>query len=266
MQKSLSQLEKIAWRAVEAGEKIALKFFDYNAVNGYSYKPHHDPVTSADFATNNEVIRVLKKFAPDIPIVSEEGADLEEAEAGEPPLAWALDPIDGTTNFIGRIPLWGISLALLEYGEPLLGVIALPSLRQKYSAIRGQGARMDKNRLQVSKTKPLKESLALMCYGYRTKDALRGASIISAFKTKVRAERVLGAAVIEASWVAAGRADFAILQGVHVWDVAAGALLVREAGGRAVNFQGQDWTWQEKNIIFSNPQLLPTVLKVIDHD
>jgi myo-inositol-1(or 4)-monophosphatase len=266
MQKTLTQLEKIAWRAVEAGEKTALKFFDYRTVNGYSYKPHHETVTSADFATNNEIIRVLKKFTPDIPILSEEGADLEETEAGEPPLAWALDPIDGTTNFIGRIPLWGISLALLEYGEPLIGAIALPSLKQKYSAVRGQGARMDKTHLHVSKTKPLKESLALMCYGYRTKDALQGASIISAFKTKVRAERVLGAAVIEASWVAAGRADFAVLQGAHVWDVAAGALLVREAGGAAVNFQGHAWTWQEKNIIFSNPQLLPIILKTINHD
>lgn len=247
-----------------AGEKTALKFFDYLAADGYSYKKHRETVTQADFATNDAIIRVLKKLTPDIPIISEEGADLKESDAATTPLVWALDPIDGTTNFIGRIPLWGISLALLEYSEPLLGLVTLPSLKHRYHAERGRGAWMDQHRLRVSKTKSLKESLALICYGYRTQDARKGASIISAFKTKVRAERVLGAAVVEASWVAAGRADFSVLQGIHVWDAAAGALLVREAGGEAANFQGQNWTCKDRNIIFSNPQLLSAVLKVID--
>ncbi|MBU1032963.1 MAG: inositol monophosphatase family protein [Patescibacteria group bacterium] len=264
MPKSLPSLQKIAWRAIENGEKIALRFFDYLAPNGYSYKEHNETVTEADLATNGAIIRVLKQLTPDIPIISEEGADLKEEEAPETPFAWVLDPIDGTTNFIGRLPLWGISLALLRNGEPVVGAITLPSLKQKYHALFGEGAWMGRHRLHVSKTKSLKESLGLICYGYRKMDATKGVSILHAFTNKARAKRMLGTAVVEASWVAAGRADFSILQGVHAWDVASGALLVREAGGKVVNFKGEEWSSQDKDIVFSNPHILRSVLKTLN--
>jgi len=259
----------VARRAVAAGERIALQSFSYERTNGYSLKSPGQIVTKADLTTNVAVQRVLNRLTPEIPVVSEEGGTLDERDASRVPLCWALDPIDGTTNFTARIPLWGISLALLSHGEPIVGAITLPSLGHYYFATRGSGAWMKLQRekttfrLHVSRTSNPRDAIALLCHGGKLKDIRKGLSTISALGTQVRSERVLGAAVIEALWVAAGRVDFSILQGVHVWDVAAGALMVREAGGKVVTYKGEPWSCDDDEIVFSNAKILPAILKII---
>lgn len=252
----------IARTAISAGEENALRHFDYRATNGYSYKAHGEIVTPVDNAVNGAVRKSLGRLTPGIPVCSEEGGDISEQQIAKAELAWALDPIDGTTNFAARIPLWGISLALLYHGEPVVGFISLPALRQRYHAVLGEGSFMGEHRLMASKTSKLHESLGLMCYGYLGKHIGKGVRMIARFSKRVRSERVLGAAVVDAAWVAAGRADFSILEGVHAWDVAAGALLVREAGGRALNGHGKRWEPGDEEIIFSNAKLSATVLSL----
>jgi myo-inositol-1(or 4)-monophosphatase len=253
----------IARTAVQAGEKEALRRYNVNHASTYGYKQHKEIVTDADTAVNKTVIGVLKKLTPTILICSEEGADLPRNELAKTDLAWVLDPIDGTTNFVARLPLWGISLALMRRGEPIVGFISLPPLKHRYHAVKGGGAWFGNERLRVSETKKFEESIGLLCYGYEQSDIDRGLRAIARVTKKVRSVRRLGAAVIEATWVASGRADFTVLHGAKPWDVAAGVLLVTEAGGRAVNLRGKDWTTKDQNLIMTTPKLLPLILKCL---
>jgi myo-inositol-1(or 4)-monophosphatase len=254
----------VAWTAVRAGEKEAMRLYDVNHASAYGYKKNREIVTRADMRVNKTVIRALKKLTPDIPVCSEEGADIGPSKIADAELAWLLDPIDGTTNYAARLPLWGISLALMRRGEPIIGVISLPPLKHRYHAIKGGGAWFGKHRLHVSGTKLLSESVSLLCFGYGDADIRQGLHVIKRVADKVRAMRRLGAAVIESAWIASGRADFTILNGVKPWDVGAGALLVREAGGKAVNLKGGDWTSKDADIVMTAPKLLRSVLKLLD--
>jgi myo-inositol-1(or 4)-monophosphatase len=253
----------IAWKAIAVGEKEALRHYDLNHVSTYGYKKHKEIVTQTDKRVNEVIIRVLKKLTPDIPILSEEGADIDKKDLEKTELAWVLDPIDGTTNFAARLPLWGISLALTQYGKPIIGVISLPSLKHRYHAIKGGGAWFGKERLHVSKTTNFKESFGLMCFGYLDGEIDRGLKDIAKVTKEIRSVRRLGAAVIESIWVASGRADFTVLHGAKPWDVAAGILLTTEAGGKATNTQGEPWTPKDNNLILTGPKLLPAILKTL---
>ncbi len=252
----------IAEAAVRAGERASLPYFNASHLSS-SFKAHREIVTKGDLASNHAVMSVLKKKTPTIPVCSEEGGDITKEQLTRTNLAWVLDPIDGTSNFSARLPLWGISLALVVDGEPLIGVIALPSLKQRYHAVRGNGAWMGTQRLSISQTKTLSDAVAFMCYGYRNEEQRRGIRIINTFAPRVQTARRLGAAVIEAAWVATGHADISILDGVRPWDVAAGALLVREAGGDVKTFSGREWTIADPDIIFTAPKLTASVVKIL---
>lgn len=253
----------IAKKAIATGEREALRSFDYNRTSMFDFKQYKEIVTSADQSTNQAVIKALDGLTPNIPVCSEEGADIDRRELCDTELAWVLDPIDGTTNYAARLPLWGISLALMRNGEPIVGVITIPNLKQRYHAIKGGGAWLGRHRLRVSKTKNIEESLGLLCYGYSTNEIRAGLASMNTFTKIARATRRLGAAVIEAAWVASGRADFSILYGPKPWDVGAGSLLVREAGGKTTNLVGDAWTPDDKNIILANANILPAVLKIL---
>jgi myo-inositol-1(or 4)-monophosphatase len=256
------RLLAIAEAAVRAGERAALPYFETLHLQT-AFKKHREIVTKGDTSSNHAIISVLRKKTPSIPICSEEGADITADQLGHADIAWVLDPVDGSSNFSARLPLWGISLALVVEGEPLIGVISLPSLKQRYHAVRGNGAWMGTQRLRVSKTKTLRDAVVFMCYGYRTEACHRGIRMINAFGPRVQTVRRLGTAVIEASWVANGHADVSILDGIHPWDVAAGALLVREAGGKALTFSGREWTIMDPDIIFTTPKLAAQVVRIL---
>jgi myo-inositol-1(or 4)-monophosphatase len=257
------RLLAIAVKAVRAGERAALAHFGPERMEASALKKHREIVTKGDTASNAAIIKVLKKMTPSIPICSEEGADIKADKLAKIDVAWVLDPVDGTSNYSVRLPLWGISLALISNGVPIVGVIALPCMNQLFTAIRGGGAWMGKRRLHVSRTKSLRDAVALMCYGYLDAERRRGMSISDRFTPHVHVARRLGAAVVESTWVASGRADFSILNGVHPWDVAAGALIVREAGGKVVTLSGRDWKISDADIIFAAPALIPAVLRTL---
>lgn len=252
-----------AWRAIRAGERVLLRRFNVNHTATYGYKKHREIVTEADERSNEAMMRVLRRWTPDIPILSEEGGTADAASAESADLAWILDPLDGTTNYAARLPLWGISLALARRGEPILGVISLPLLKQRYHAVKQRGAWMGRVRLRASKTKRLEEALGLMCYGSGEEHRRHHLRIDPTLTRSSRSTRRLGAAVVESTWVASGRADYSVLNGVHDWDVAAGSLLVTEAGGRAVTPEGRPWNMGERDIIMTAPGVAKAVLRLI---
>jgi len=257
------RLLEVALKAVRAGERASIARFSDQRMKPAGYKKHREIVTAGDMAANAAIIRLLKRATPSIPICSEEGADMPAKNLAKADLAWVLDPIDGTSNFAIRLPLWGISLALVVAGEPVIGVISLPVLGQTYASVRGAGAWMGKRRITVSSVRRLRDAVAFMCYGYRNEERRRGTRIADAFSPRVQVARRLGAAVVEATWVASGRADLSILSGVHPWDVAAGALLVREAGGKVLTTKGRDWTINDPDIVFATPNIVPEAMRVL---
>lgn len=260
MTKNEKRWLKIAWRAVRAGERVLLRRFNVNHTQKYGFKKYREIVTEADKRSNVAIMDILKRLSPGIPILSEEGGTINEKSAPRADLAWVLDPLDGTTNYAARLPLWGISLALVRRGVSVLGVISLPVLGHRYHAVKNHGAWMGQVRLRASKTRDLSDSIGLMCFGYDGGSYRRYRRIEPILTKKSRSTRKLGAAVVESTWVAAGRADYAILNGVHDWDVAAGTLLVTEAGGRAMSLKGKPWKMGEHDVVMSAPGLAAAVL------
>jgi myo-inositol-1(or 4)-monophosphatase len=256
-----AQLLAVAIKAIRQGEAALMKEFAPLHKEAYTFKPSHELVTRADLTSNVAIIRILKKLTPSIPVVSEEGGTLSEKEGAVAPLAWVLDPLDGTTNFTVRLPLWGISLALVQNGDPIIGVISLPLLKQRFHAVEGKGAWNGAHRIHVSKTKRLNLSTGLLCNGYRKNAVERYVRVEPALTRHSLSTRKLGAAVIEATWVASGFAEYSSLSGVHDWDVAAGALLVREAGGLSLTPDGEAWSLGEHDIVMCAPGIAKAVIR-----
>ncbi len=247
-------LERIALEAMRAGERKLLARFKKLTPRDIGYKANREIVTNADRASNNAIIKILRRHTPEFDIISEESAPRRKSNC-----VWILDPLDGTTNFTVELPVWGISLACVCNHVIELGVISLPVLGERYLAKKGAGAwrivGKKKERLHVSKTREMRDAFGLLCAGYRKEEIRRGERTSSRLALVSRSVRRLGAAVVEAMWVATGRADYSILEGVHPWDVAAGALIVTEAGGDVTTPHGKPWTLHEPNILFSNPHL-----------
>lgn len=253
--------ESVGMEALLAGEQALMKRYGASKPDAYGYKAHREIVTAADAAANRAILAVLKRRTPEADILSEEGAPRRTSD-----WRWIVDPLDGTTNYTAHLPLWGVSIALEHHGRVVLGCISLPAMGKRYFAALGRGARSSIGRhvrqISVSSTSALKESLGLLCFGYRRNEKTRAMRIEPALAHGSRSIRRLGAAVVEAAWVASGLADYSILVGVRPWDVAAGALLVREAGGRVLTPAGNEWKLDDPDIVFVTPRLEKRILAV----
>jgi myo-inositol-1(or 4)-monophosphatase len=261
MNKNLTSYERVGMRALLAAERVLLKRFGIAKPDAYGYKAHREIVTAADSVANRAILTVLKKGTPGFDILSEEGSPRTRSD-----WRWIVDPLDGTTNYTAHLPLWGVSIALEHMGKVVLGLISLPAMNKRFLAVLHGGAwsldKRGRRRIKVSATRRLDESLGLLCFGYRRNEKVRAMKIEPALAYGSRSVRRLGSAVEEASWVASGLADYSILIGVKPWDVAAGALLVREAGGRVLTPKGAEWHIDDSDIVFVTPRIAKQVLKI----
>ncbi|MFH1077675.1 MAG: inositol monophosphatase family protein [Patescibacteria group bacterium] len=263
----LSPQESVGMTALLAAERVLLQLDVRSKNAAYGFKAHREIVTHADRAANRVILETLRKGTPDYDILSEEGSLRTRS-----PWRWIVDPLDGTTNYAARLPLWGISIALAYQGDVRLGLISLPALGERYVARKDGGAwrsfsgtkgqTTTLKRIHVSKVSALRDSLGLACFGYVAANKRALMSIEPTLAYRSRSIRHLGAAVIEASWVASGRADYSILTGVRPWDVAAGALLVREAGGRVLTPSGREWTLDHGRVLFVTPGVERSVVAI----
>lgn len=264
MPKTSSSPERVGLKALAAAERVLRTAFQTQKPSSFGYKANHEILTKADLAANRAILSILKRETPDFDILSEEGSPRKASTH-----RWIVDPLDGTTNFAAHLPLWGVSIALEVDGQVVLGLISLPVLGERYIARLGGGAwRFDgakkPERLHVSKTKILNNSLGLLCYGYRRIEKQLAIDIEPRLALASRSVRRLGSAVIEAAWVATGRADFSLIIGARPWDIASGTLLVREAGGSVVTPKGTNWTIADADVLFSAPAITKEALKRID--
>lgn len=198
-----------------------------------------DIVTAADTEAEAFIVRELRGKFPSHHIVGEEGGG-QGAAAGTAPYHWFVDPIDGTVNFASKLPHFCTSIALTTpEREPLLGVVCDPTRRELFTAVRGAGAKLNGQSLHVTGTTALIDAVVTSGFPYdKHSNPDNNLKEWAAFLLKIRGERRLGSAALDLCYVAAGRLDGYWKKDLKPYDVMAGLLLVREAGGRVTDYQG----------------------------
>lgn len=222
-----------------------------------------DLVTQADLAVEHDIRARIARHFPSHVFLGEEHE--QSAPTSASACRWIVDPIDGTTNFAHGLPLFCVSIALAVEGLVEIGVVYVPVLDELYTAERGQGARLNGRRIHVTGESSLIDSLLVTGFppqsGTRRADQL---ALFGAFMARARAVRRLGSAALDLAFVAAGRFDGFWEHSLHAWDVAAGALLVEEAGGRVTAFGGGPFDPFCQELVASNGVLHPQLVDVIE--
>ncbi len=213
------------------------------------YKGRHNLVTYVDKKAEAFLIEELSKILPGTGFIAEEDDQLERSDQ----FNWIVDPLDGTTNFIHKIPLFSISIALTEGDKTRLGVVYEINLKEAFYAWENGPAKLNGKIIQVSKTPLLDQSLLATGFPYFDYSLLDAYLLL--FKDMMqnsRGVRRLGSAAVDLAYVAAGRFDLFYEYGLNPWDVAAGAFIVQQAGGKVTTFNGKNNFLFGKEIIASN--------------
>jgi myo-inositol-1(or 4)-monophosphatase len=218
-------------------------------------------VTEADHATEEQIVRRLRELFPTHNILAEEQGGVTLDHPG--PL-WVIDPIDGTNNFAHNFPHVGLSLALLVEGEPLIGVIYDPLRDECFTARRGNGAMCNGTPIHVTATDQLIHALLATGFPYdRWSAAENNAEHVAHFLRRCQGIRRAGAAVLDLAYVACGRLDGFWELRLHPWDIAAGILIVEEAGGQVTDLDGGPPNLRDGNVVVSNGQIHAAMLRVL---
>jgi myo-inositol-1(or 4)-monophosphatase len=260
--------------AVEAG-KIQTRKFRSNL--SIQWKGVTDPVTEVDQACENLIVAGIRKAFPDHAIVGEEGGGQQGAAQATAPFTWIIDPLDGTVNYSHGLPTFAVSIGVWErgarvkkgklsdavLGAPLIGVVHAPALGDTFVAERGKGAFANGKRIHVSKqAKPLESVLASgFSYGAR----VSGENVREWMEvlTRFQAVRRMGSAALDLCFTAAGRFDGFWEYGLKPWDVAAGGLILEEAGGVVSNIQGKPYQMGKPGIVGTNGKLQKPLLATL---
>jgi myo-inositol-1(or 4)-monophosphatase len=241
--RDLRALRSIADRAARLGGEVVRSGIAERAAEE---KGAGDYVTQVDLSSEQAIAGFLERETPDIPILGEEEGGRGWDEGGLPdeePLLWVVDPLDGTTNFVHGFPAVGVSVALIDEGRPLAGAVHAPFLGETFIAARGEGAFAFRDgrepaRMGVSSRQP-DRAIVTTGFPYRQKGLLpRYLSVMNAALVAFEDLRRPGAASLDLAWVAAGIFEGFFELGLSAWDVAAGALLVEEAGGLVTDWDG----------------------------
>jgi myo-inositol-1(or 4)-monophosphatase len=212
-----------------------------------------DLVTEADKASEARILEILQDRVPEHPILSEE-TGMHENSAQE--YLWAIDPIDGTTNYAHQFPVCCVSIGLLRRGSPLLGVVYNPILNEFFHAVKGQGAFLNHVPLSVSRNETLNKCLLATGFAYQRRETPDNNYKEFCHMTNItQGVRRLGAAAIDLAYVAAGRLDGYWEQGLKIWDLAAGVLLVEEAGGKVSDYDGKALDLESGRVLASNGKI-----------
>lgn len=199
------------------------------------YKGVVNPVTEVDRRAETAIIAVLAERHPDDGLLTEEGSDADSASGRR----WVIDPLDGTVNYLHGIPHVGVSIALEDGDGPVVGVVLDVFRDEVFTAVRGEGARRDGSSIAVSPTDTLGRSLLVTGFPYDRRDhAGAYANVVAAVLERGQGVRRLGSAALDLAWVACGRFDGYWEVKLQPWDVAAGFLIVSEAGGTLSSSDG----------------------------
>lgn len=217
-----------------------------------------EAATRYDKVVDQLIIEGIKKDYPHHSLLTEESGFIQ----GDPDWLWIVDSLDGTGNFANFNPLFSVCIALVHKGELVLGTIYAPAIDEFYLAEKGDGAYFNGKRIRVSDISVLNQSYILYCEGGEKDRTITG-KLVERVYPQVIDMRKLGSAGLETAWVACGKAEAYFTTKIEPWDVAAGVLLVQEAGGEVSDFQGNLWKVQASDLLFSNKRIHQEMLEFI---
>ena len=247
--------------AKRAGEILMDNYGDITV----NYKKDGTIVTNADIESERFIISMLSEKFPEFSILSEESntgkRNLEDSE-----YLWVVDPLDGTTNYSIKNPFFDISIALTYKSKPIVGIVYYPFQDEMFYAESGKGAYLNDKNITVSDKDDIRESVHTFCHASDELSTLRMAEIWKRLKLLNPKVRQIGAGALELSYTACGRVDSFMMININPWDVAAGTLLVREAGGMVTDFSGNEFDITHNSILASNGRLHKKLLDIINYN
>ena len=258
MHPMLNTAVKAARRAASVIQRAS---FDVERLN-IAEKQHNDFVTDVDKAAEQAIIETLLKAYPDHAILAEESgpsANLND----ESEYTWIIDPIDGTTNFMHGYPNYCVSIALAQRGVITQGVVYDPVRNDLFTATKGAGAYLNDKRIRVSRSDRLASTLVAAGHGPGPRNVADYLRMYPVMIERVQAIRCGGSAALELTNVAAGRSDAYYEKNLKPWDIAAGALLVTEAGGIVGEFNGESDYLYKGHIIAANPKIFAQMVPLL---
>lgn len=252
-------LETAARAALESGFIIRQL---YEKPHKIDFKGPIDLVTEADLAAEAAILAVLRDQYPHTPVLTEESAP-SDGDAVRGPV-WIVDPLDGTTNFAHGFPYFCVSISHVTDGRPDVGVIYCPLRNELFHAVRDGGGWLNEKRIRVTDTDQLLQALIGTGFPYDIHENLDDVMIqMKSVLPKVRDIRRAGAAALDLAYVACGRLDGFYEMRLKPWDMAAGLLLVTEAGGRVSDFGGKKFSLFGQEILATNGRLHEKLLALI---
>jgi len=247
----LLSLSEISKQCALIGNEILLK--NYNKIQTITSKGRKgDLVTNVDLEVEEKIKEYLSKKTPEISIHAEESGKLIKSSD----LTWCIDPLDGTTNYSHGYPFFGTSIGLIYKNNPILGSISVPYLNELYSACIGKGSYCNDKRLKVSNTNTLLDSLLVTGFSYdRFEKEDNNYAEFCYLTHKTRGVRRGGAAAVDLAFVASGKIDGYWEKGLEIWDLAAGAIIVLEAGGVVSDYPNGFFNLTSGRILACSPNL-----------
>ena len=236
--------------ARQAGALISRASLDLGKLTVHS-KSDRDYVSEVDQVAEQTIIQILHDAYPDHAILAE-----ESGASGQSEYQWIIDPLDGTTNFLHGLPQYAVSIALKHKQQLFQAVVYDPARNELFTASRGGGAYLNDRRIRVAKRTKLPETL--IGTGFPFRDMTHADAYLAIFRelmAKTSGLRRPGSAALDLAWVACGRYDGFFEFGLKPWDLAAGALLVTEAGGMVGNLLGNEGYLESGNIVAANPKV-----------
>lgn len=243
----------MAVRAARAAGDLIMRYVDRVDSLKVTPKGRNDFVSEVDRQAEREIVAILHKAYPDHAFLGEEGGRQGLARGD---YVWVIDPLDGTTNFLHGFPQFAVSIALLHKGRIECGVIYDPMRQELFTAKRGGGATLESRRLRVTRQNGFKG--ALLGTGFPFKDQRQMDAYLAMFRDLAKDTagiRRAGSAALDLAYVACGRLDGFWEIGLMPWDMAAGILLIQEAGGIVTDFEKGDKFMETGNVLTANPRL-----------
>lgn len=254
-------LLNIAVQAARAAGNIIIRAADRLDTIHITEKGPHDFVTDVDQRAEKEIIAHIQKAYPQHGILGEESGEIGSDEGYQ----WIIDPLDGTRNFIHGFPQFAVSIAIANKGKIEHGVIYDPTRQELFVASRGKGAFLNDRRMRVSQRSQIEEALLGTGFSSKHNADVRQAHIktLESLLNLNGDVRRAGAAALDLAYVAAGRLDGFWEIGLHSWDIAAGALMIKEAGGMVCDIDGSEEYLKSGNVVAGNLKIIKPLLQTI---
>ncbi len=257
--KDLAAIKTVALQAAQqAGELLRENFRQghrFELKSGF-----RDLVTEFDRRAEEIIVSLIRKSFPEHSILTEEGS-VHPTDTS--PYQWIIDPIDGTTNFAHGFPFFAVSIALYHRDEALLGVVYNPIHNELFVGEAGQGAQLNGRLIRVSRTETLQESLVMTGFPYDERLIPKHLAWWERFARKTQTLRRLGSSALALAYLAAGRADGYWELDLKPWDMAAAVLLVREAGGKVTDLQGNAFDLSGGEVLATNGKIHDAMIQIL---